>query len=405
MLSRRRLIRSTPLVMGGALLGCSTGTFRRDADGVDNGVADEQIKQASPVNQASSVTSLSVASLSVASFVMPEEGDRHERTWMAFVANDYVWSRRQRPVVKRDLALIATTIAKYEPVAMLVSPDDYDEAVSLLGGVEAHAHPIELIEFEVDDLWLRDTGPTFVRGHDGQKYGIDFNFNGWGNKQEHALDAQVAGFIAERANAVIQTTPLVLEGGCFEIDGHGTAILTKSCVINENRNPNMSLAEVEAELKTLLGLRKIIWLEGIRGKDITDGHIDFYARFSKLGEVVVSRDNYPGSYDYAVTRQNIEVLKAATDADGNALNVVVIDTPDVINEAFGVSDFAAGYIGYYVCNDAVIMQKFGDAAADEMAKAILTEAFPGRTIEQIAIDGIASGGGSVHCATQQEPKV
>ena len=339
------------------------------------------------------------------SFIMPEESETHERTWMSFVANDRIWSNRQIPEVKRNLAAIAKTIAKYEPVSMLVSPDDYDEAIYLLEGLDSQNYPIELIEFITDDLWLRDTGPTFVRGSDGQKYGINFNFNGWGNKQEHTQDAKVANFVTNTANATIQTTDLVLEGGCFEVDGRGTAILTKSCVLNNNRNPHISQVEVEEELEFLLGLKKIIWLEGIRGRDITDGHTDFYARFSQPGEVIVSRDNSRESYDYEVTRNNIEALKNATDADGNKLNVVILDTPDSINEAYGVNDFAAGYIGYYVCNNAVILQKFGDRRADRNAKAILAAAFPNRTIEQIAIDGIASGGGSIHCATQQEPKV
>ena len=337
-------------------------------------------------------------------FIMPEESEPHERTWMSFVANDYIWTPKQIPEVKRNLALIAKAIAKYEPVSMLVSPDDYNEAISLLGGLDTHNYPIELIEFTTDDLWLRDTGPTFVRGNDGKKYGIDFNFNGWGGKQEHSQDAKVANFITQKTGAIPLSTNLTLEGGCFEIDGHGTAILTKSCVLNDNRNPNLSQNEVEEALKALLGLKKIIWLEGLKGRDITDGHIDFYARFSKKGEVLVSRDNYQGSYDYVVTRENIEVLQNATDADGNNLNVIVIDTPESINETFGVDDFAAGYLGYYVCNSAVIMQSFGDKMADQNAKEILATAFPDRAIEQIAIDGIASGGGSIHCATQQEPR-
>jgi len=186
---------------------------------------------------------------------------------------------------------------------MLVSPDDYDEAISLLGGLDAHNHPVELTEFATDDLWLRDTGPTFVRGNDGKKYGVDFNFNGWGGKQEHTQDAKVADFITNKSGAVPKSTDLTLEGGCFEVDGHGTAIITKSCVLNDNRNPDMSQSEVGEELKALLGLRKIIWLEGVRGRDITDGHTDFYARFSKKGEVLVSRDNYQESYDYEVTRK------------------------------------------------------------------------------------------------------
>ena len=111
------------------------------------------------------------------------------------------------------------------------------------------------------------------------------------------------------------------------------------------------------------------------------------------------------SFDYEVTRRNIEELKNATDADGNKLNITIVDTPKIINEDYGIDDFAAGYIGYYVCNNAVIMQKFGDRKADNNAKAIIGEMFPDRTIEQISIDAIASGGGSIHCATQQEPKL
>lgn len=334
---------------------------------------------------------------------MPEEGEKHARTWMAFVANDWVWSRRQIPEVKRNLALIAATIAKYEPVSLLVAEHEQDAARSLLGGLDSHNHPIELLPFTADDLWLRDTGPTFVKGACGEHVAIDFNFNGWGEKQEYAQDAKVAGVVARQANAAVRNTDLVLEGGCFEVDGHGTAILTKSCVMNDNRNPGFTQSEIEAELKYLLGLKKIIWLEGIKGKDITDGHTDFYVRFTQKGRVLVARENYPKSYDYHVTRKNIEILKAATDADGKPLEVVVIDAPDIFNEKFGVRDFAAGYVGYYLCNGAVIMQRFGDKAADAKAKAIVQREYPDRVIEQIAIDGIASGGGSIHCATQQEP--
>ena len=339
------------------------------------------------------------------SLQMPEEGSPHERTWMSFVANDSIWSKRQIPEVKRNLALIATTIAKYEPVSLLVSPEDYNEAATLLAGT--HKHPIKLVAFSTDDLWLRDTGPTFVKGSDGRKYAIDFNFNGWGYKQEHQLDAKVARFIGNHTGATVRSAKLVLEGGCFEVDGAGTAIVTRSCGINDNRNPGLSQAAIEEELKTLLGLRKIIWLEGIKGRDITDGHTDFYARFIRPGAVMVSRDNDPYSFDYEVTRNNIEVLTNSEDADGNRLRVTVVATPDParLDKTFGISDFAAGYIGYYLCNNAVIAQRFGDKQADARARRILAAAYPDRVIEQIAINGIASGGGSIHCATQQEIRV
>ncbi|CAA6825971.1 MAG: Agmatine deiminase (EC [uncultured Sulfurovum sp.] len=276
--------------------------------------------------------------------------------------------------------------------------------IGLLGDLNSYDFSIELVEFETNDLWLRDMEPTFVTNESGKKAAINFNFNGWGEDQIHDKDEKVAAFIAEQSNVEIIQTDLVLEGGCFEIDGKGTAIMTESCILNDNRNPNKSKAEVETELKSLLGLEKIIWLKGIKGKDITDGHTDFYARFAKPGVVIVSRDTDPDSYDKVVTEDNIKVLQSATDKDGNPLEIIVIDTPEIISEEFGTKDFAAGYIGYYVCNGAIIAQKFGDEVADKEAKDALQKVFPNYTIEQIAINGIASGGGSIHCATQQEPK-
>jgi agmatine deiminase len=144
--------------------------------------------------------------------------------------------------------------------------------------------------------------------------------------------------------------------------------MTKSCIINENRNPGLSLFEIETELKNLLGLRKIIWLEGIKGKDITDAHTDYYAKFSRPGEVLVHRDNSPDFYDYELTRQNIDILSSSTDADGNPLKLTIMDAPEIFNEQFGIDEFAPGYIGYYLCNGAVIAQKFGDENADKKAK-------------------------------------
>lgn len=136
---------------------------------------------------------------------------------------------------------------------MLVSHYDYEEAESLLGNLDSHSFPIELIEFETDDLWLRDTGPTFVTNNRGDKIAIDFNF---------IRDTKVAKFIANLSSAILEETDLVLEGGCFDVDGHGTAILTKSCVLNNNRNPHLSRIEVEQELMALLGLRKLYGLKG-----------------------------------------------------------------------------------------------------------------------------------------------
>ena len=337
------------------------------------------------------------------SWFMPEESELHKCTWMAFIASYEIWQDRQVPEVQRNLAAIAKTIAKYEPVSILVRSQDYDIAVELLGGLDNHNFPIELIEFQMNDLWIRDTGPAFVINNNGDQAAINFNFNGWGEDQAFEYDALVADFVATTAGVKSTQSSLVLEGGCFELDGQGTAIMTESCILNDNRNPSKSKAQVEEELKALLGLDKIIWLQGIKGKDITDGHTDFYARFAKPGVVVVSRDIDRSSYDYKITRQNIDILSSSTDAQGKPIELVILDTPWDINTKYGTKDFAAGYVGYYVCNGAIIMQKFGDKKADAAAKKALQSVFPEHYIEQLAIDGIASGGGSIHCATQQEP--
>ncbi|SDJ20294.1 agmatine deiminase [Lentzea albidocapillata subsp. violacea] len=323
-------------------------------------------------------------------WVMPEEGRPHRRTWMAFAAGERIWGRDLLPRVRRDQAMIATTIARFEPVSMLVRAEDVERARSLMPGVE-------LVVAELDDLWMRDTGPVFVRGG-----AVDFNFNGWGGKQEHRRDAKVAGFVAGRAGAGRIRTDLVLEGGALEVDGEGTAIITESCVLNANRNRGWRKSDVEQELAYLLGIRKVIWLPGIAGRDITDGHTDFYARFAGPGVVVAGLDNDPGSFDYDVTRRHLEILRSATDAAGRPLRVEVMEGPETVRVSD--EDFAAGYINFYVCNGAVVGPEFGDRRADAAAKATMERLFPGRTVVQINIDGIASGGGGIHCTTQQEPK-
>lgn len=330
---------------------------------------------------------------------MPDESDPHERTWMAFGASREIWGKRLLPEVQRNLATIALTIAKYEPVSMLVRQSDLPLAQQLMGS------KVELIVCPLDDLWMRDTGPVFVATENGDKAAVDFNFNGWGGKQEFDQDAEVAAFVMQRAGVRRIQTEWALEGGGIEVDGHGTAIITESCVLNENRNPGVNKAQCERELKRLLGLEKIIWLPGIKGKDITDGHTDFYARFARPGVVIAGYDSDPKSFDHAVTKRHLEILRAATDAEGRTLELVVLEAPASVREKFANDDFAAGYINFYVCNGAVIAPEFGDPRTDAAARRELQRVFPDREVVQINIDGIAAGGGGIHCTTQQEPKV
>jgi len=328
---------------------------------------------------------------------MPDESERHTRTWMAFGASKHIWGRQLFPVVQQELATIALTIAEYEPVSMLVRERDMPVAKALMG------EKVTLIPCPLDDLWIRDTGPVFVLSEQGAKRAINFNFNGWGNKQAHSNDALVADFVANLAGVPVTRSDLVLEGGGIEVDGHGTAIITESCVLNDNRNPGLSKAECEEALKALLGLDKIIWLPGIKGKDITDGHTDFYARFAGPAKVVAAYDPDPYSFDHQVTKTHLEILKKQTDAQGRTLEISVLEAPSTIRPKFANDEFAAGYVNFYVCNGAVLVPEFGDVRADNDAKETLQKLFPNRDIVQLNIDAIAAGGGGIHCATQQEP--
>lgn len=332
-------------------------------------------------------------------YYMPEEGAPHSRTWMAYGAQRSIWGRRLLNPVRENLVLIANTIAEFEPVTMLVRPEERKDLQKEV------SEAVTLLEVALDDLWIRDTGPTFVLSEAGDKAAVDFNFNGWGNKQAHRQDQRVAAFVAEKAGVPRISTDLVLEGGCIEVDGGGTAIITESCVLNQNRNPGVNKAAFEEEFMPLLGLEKIIWLPGVRGKDITDGHTDFYARFLEPGKVVAGYEPDPSYEDHAVTKEHIKILKEATDWEGRRLDVEVLSAPGWVRPKFESNDFAAGYIGYYVCNGAVIMQEFGDEAADEKASSTLRNLFPNREVIALNVDALTAGGGTIHCATQQEPSI
>ncbi|MEU2516048.1 agmatine deiminase family protein [Streptomyces syringium] len=328
----------------------------------------------------------------------PSESAAHARTVMGWPPADSVWGR-DTAAVRRDVAAIARTVAAYEPVLLLAAAEDAEGARKACGG------GVEVADVPVDDLWLRDSGPVFVTGPDGGPAGIDFRFNGWGGKQEHPRDGLVARRVLEAFGVPHAAAPVVAEGGSLETDGEGTLLVTESSLVNDNRNPGRSRDDIEQTLKELLGVRKVIWLAGVRGEDITDCHVDALARFADPGTVVLSSPP-PGSRPDVWTRvyeQARTALEAATDARGRALEIVELPEPDPARLGHRGADFLGCYVNYYVVNGAVVLPRFGDRHADERAAAVLRDLHPGREIRPVEIHTLAEGGGGIHCATQQQP--
>ena len=348
------------------------------------------------------LSSRSVLAATGSQWYMPDEGERHQQAFIAFGAQDAIWEDFTGDV-QAALGRIARAIADFEPLTVFCRKSERALAEEHCG-----SHNVTYVITELDDIWMRDIGANFVVDGQGGLGAVDFNFNGWGNKQQHDDDAQVARLVSDTVGARYLSAELVGEGGGIEVDGHGTGIMTESSWINRNRNPDWSKAEVEQELKERLGLRKIIWLPGIKGKDITDAHVDFYARFVAPGVVIANLDTDPDSYDRKVTLAHLEILKQATDADGRKLQVHTVSPPlKPRNSRFSKNnpDFAAGYINYFVINGAVIAPEFGDKKADAAAHDLLSELYPDREIVQLNIDAISAGGGGIHCVTSHQPQV
>jgi agmatine deiminase len=337
-------------------------------------------------------------SAKAAGFHMPLESELHERTFMQWPALKSIYgSQDDLDAVREKIALIASNIAKFEPVVLLARPEQAEDAKSwVMNGVEVWP-------LAVQDLWCRDSGPTFVVNSIGELAASELGFNGWGDKQQHEDDGRVARRIAEKLGFTVFENGLKGEGGGVETDGAGTLLAHASSWVNRNRNSG-TLVEVEKLLLDAMGAEKMIWAPGVKGADITDFHIDALARYVKPGQVMIQlpKKVIAGDPWSAAAFETYDILKAATDADGRKLEIIVV--PEPVNIRSREKDFVNSYANYYVCNDAVICAEFGDDKADDEAARILSQLYPDRTIVSLNTDAIGEAGGGIHCSTQQQPK-
>jgi agmatine deiminase len=299
--------------------------------------------------------------------------------------------------VKQDYARLARTIARFETLVMVAHPEDAEEARQAVGPA------IRVREIPIDDSWTRDSGPIFVIEEGRTLVASLWRFNAWGGKyQPHDQDALLGQRVAEALGVPGIRSEMVLEGGAVAVDGEGTLVTTESCLLNPNRNSGWSKADIEAELKRVLGVSKIIWLPGDPTETETDGHVDALMAFAAPGKVVFELGTDRDDPRYATLGENHRALTLQTDAKGRAFEILPLEEACAA-DAIGPR-FCRSYVNFYVLNGAVIAPAYG-IAADRRVEAQLRIAFPERTVIMLPIGKIAMGGGGFHCITQQQPAI
>ena len=330
-------------------------------------------------------------------FVMPAETAPHAGCWMSWIHDDHpdVWGARLEDA-ERAFVRIAAAIAAFEPVHVLTDPGQARHARARL------PDSVRVVPMPQDDLWFRDTGPLFVQDKTGRTIGTNLHFRNWGNKFPVTPgDRDIGAALVRNLGLPLFQSTLHGEGGGLISDGAGTVITTETCMMNPNRNPGMTKADVEELLDHALGARKVIWLPGDEDEWITDGHIDGVLTFASPGHVLFE-DNPDNEHPHQrVCRENLAALRGQTDARGREIEITRLD------EAYAFpsenENTATSYVNCYIANGGVILPRFGTPQTDDAAAETFARAFPTRQIVQVDITDICWNGGGIHGMTQQQP--
>ena len=330
-------------------------------------------------------------------FSQPAEWEQHEACWLAWPSAEDLWLENLAPA--RDAwTQMARAIAEGERLEVLV-PDDAQEALAreALAGADARFHRVPF-----GDIWLRDTAPIFVRDAKGAVATARFGFNGWGGKYVLVHDDEVAAKVAALAGVPGRAADWILEGGSIDVDGEGTCLTTRQCLLNPNRNPKMDARALEAALDAALGVKTTIWLGDGLLNDHTDGHVDNVARFVAPGVALCMEARSDDDPNRAALDALARELAAATDAKGRRLDVVRIPSPGRVTDDDG-RVVPASFANFYIGNRVVVVPTYGTAWDDEAVERI-GALFPGRRAVGVNARAILSGGGAFHCITQQVPR-
>ena len=326
----------------------------------------------------------------------PAEWERHERTWMAWPHGGYSLGDTEAEVeeARRAWSTVANTIVKYEPVSIVVDPSAVQAASEWLDP------RVDVVIAPLDDAWMRDIGPTFVRSSDGSMLGVDWIFNGWGAQDwaRWGNDSQIARRVLEETDTAVMSSSLTNEGGGIHTNGNGVVLVTETVQLDASRNPGWTRDDVERELFDALGARRIVWVPRGLTRDYDDfgtrGHIDIVAAFCDENTVLFHDQRNPEHPDFAISAVVRDLLVA------EGFDVIPVPAPTVLTDEEGPVDYS--YINHYVVNGAVILCGFDDPN-DDVAKKILEKAYPGRVVEVIDARPLFERGGGIHCITQQQP--
>lgn len=347
---------------------------------------------------------------------MPAEWAPQQAVWMIWPYRPDNW-RENGKFAQKTFAAIAGAIAQATPVFMGVPAEQMDAARATMPA------SVTLVPMASDDCWMRDTGPTIVTNAQGACRGIDWQFNAWGGFNGGLYhpwdqDNQVAAQVLAQHQFARYAAPLVLEGGSIHVDGEGTLMTSAECLLNANRNPHLSQAQIEALLRDYLGVSHFIWLpEGVY-LDETDGHIDNMCCFARPGEVILHWTDDVNDPQYPRSQAAYEVLSHALDAKGRKLKIHKIQAPGPLfcteEESRGVAQgsgvarpaggrLAGSYVNFLITNQQIVFPLL-DAKTDALAQQTLQAIFPDYQVVGVAAREVLLGGGNIHCITQQIPR-
>ena len=359
-------------------------------------------------------------------FYMPAEYDRHYGCIMIWPERTDSWSFGGYEA-RKVFVKIASAIAESEKVIVCAGYSQYENARLAL------PDNIRVIEMSNNDAWARDCAPTFVVDDARTLRGISLCFNAWGGlvdglyfpwDKDNAMAYKLCDMLdADAYNA----GDFVLEGGSIHVDGEGTAMVTASCLLSKGRNPSLTRSEIEQKLKDYLNVSKVLWLPCGVFNDETNEHVDNICAFTQPGHVVLGMTSDRDDVQYDMSMQCLDYLENETDAKGRAITVHKLPMPSPVyitpEECEGLDScgfepvrtagerLAASYVNFYISNNAIIMPGFGkpdnpddvNHIYDARAKEILESLFPSRRVIQIYTREILTGGGNIHCLTQQIP--